>query len=178
MSRGAALLLAILLAAVLAGCKRSEPGTLDPVRAIRGRVEPRFRAPADGRLTDAQIDKYLKVRRAIHGTASEAEAAHELGVDPAEVDWIRARIVEAFSVLDTRRVAEAGAEAYTRAIASLRQAREAARDSRTAAMLDAEIAAAERERAALKTPDPGPPAAAANAVRVASRRAEIEAVGP
>jgi hypothetical protein len=176
--RGAALILAIALAAAAGACKRAEPGGLDPVRAIRGRLEPRFRTPADGRLTDAQIETYLRVRRAVRGTASEEAAAHALGVDPAEVDWVRGRIIEAFSLLDSRRVAESGTEAYTRAIASLRQARATAGDPRTAAKLDAEIAGAERERAALKRPDPAPRAAAANAARLAPRRAEIEALGP
>lgn len=178
MRRGRALLLAIPLAAAAAGCNRAEPGRLDPVRAIRSRVEPRFRPPADGRLTDAQVDMYLRVRRAVRGTASDATAARELGVDPAEFDWVRARITEALSVLDARHVAQAGAEAYGRAIASLRKAREEAGDPRTTAMLDAEIAAGERERAALRRPDPLPPGIAANAARVAIRRTDIEALGP
>ncbi len=178
MRRGAALLLAVALAAGAAACNRSEPSRLDPVRALRSRVEPRFRTPPDGRLTESQIDAYLKVRRAVRGTASDAEAAHGLGVDPAEFDWVRARIIEALSALDSRKVAEAGIEAYTRALASLRQARDAAGDPRTAAKLDAEIAATERERALLRRPDPVPPAVAVNAVRVAARRAEIESLGP
>jgi hypothetical protein len=159
-------------------CKPSEPGGLDPVRAIRSRVEPNFRAPADGRLTDAQIDAYLKVRRAVDGTVSDAEKARGLGVDPAEFDWVRARIIEALSALDSRKVAEAGLEPYTRGIASLREARVAAGDPRTAARLDTEIAAMERERALLRKPDPLPPAAVANAARVAPRRAQIESLGP
>ena len=39
-----------------------------------GRPEPRFQPPADGLLTDAQLDRYLQVRRAA-GAGSDAEAA-------------------------------------------------------------------------------------------------------
>lgn len=169
---------AIVLAASAAACRQNEPGRLDPVQAIRSRVEPAFRAPADGRLTPAHLDKYLKVRRAVRGATSDAEAARGVGVDPAEFEWIRGRIIEALAVLDARRVAEGGLESYARAIASLRAARESAADSKTAARIDAEIAALERERAALHRPDPAAPAAVANAARVEARRAEIEALGP
>lgn len=169
---------AIALTAGASACRRGEPGRLEPVRAIRSRVEPAFRPPADGRLTPAQLDTYLKVRRALRGATSDTDAARSLGVDPAEFDWIRARIIEALAVLDARRLAESGLESYGRAIASLRAARESAADSKTAARIDAEIAALERERAALRRPDPAGPAAVANAARVEARRAEIEALGP
>jgi len=176
--RGPSSFLLIALAAGAAACGREEPRGLDPVRSIRSRVEPAFRAPADGRLTDAQLDAYAKVRRAMRGATSGADAARAVGVDPAEFDWIRARIFEALGVLDSRRVGESALESYGRAIASLRAAREAAADPKTGARIDAEIAAFERERAALRRPDPVAPAALANAARVEARRGEIEALGP
>ena len=162
----------------LAGCRRLEPETLDPVRAIRVRAEPRFRAPEGGRLTPAHIDLYVKVRRAT-GRGSEAEAARAVGADPAEFAWVRARITEGLGAYDGRRVAAAAGESYTRGLAALREARRAAPDARTASRLDSEIAALERERASLRRPPADvSPAAAANGALVETRRAEIESVRP
>ncbi len=162
----------------LAGCRRLEPERLDPVRAIRSGVEPRFRAPQDGLLTPAQIDLYLKVRRAA-GRGSDAEAARTLGADPAEFAWTRGRITEGIAAFDARRVADAAGESYARGLAALREARRAAPDARTASRLDVEIAALERERASLRRrPADVPPAAAANAALVETRRAEIDSVRP
>jgi len=162
----------------LAGCRRLEPETLDPVRAIRARAEPRFRPPDDGRLTPAQIDLYLKVRRAA-GRGSDAEAARTLGVDPAEYAWTRARLTEGLAAYDGRRVSDDVGESYARSLAALREARRAAPDARTAGRLDAEIAALERERASLRRrPADASPAAAANGALAQARRAEIESVRP
>ncbi len=163
---------------VAAGCKGREAGKLDPIRAIRARVEPRFRPPADGRMTGAQVDAYVKVRRAVGSTRSDTRAARELGIDPAEFDWIRARMIEAFGLLDSRAVHEAALESAARAVAALRAARRSALDARTAARLDAEITAAERERAAMRRFDAATPAVVANAALLAPRRAELEALGP
>ena len=129
-------------------------------------------------MTAAQIDLYLKVRRAA-GRGSDAEAARALGADPAEFAWTRARITEALAAHDARRVADAALESYARALAALREARRAAPDARTAAPLDFEIAALEKERASLRRrPVDFPPAAAANDALVETRRAEIESVRP
>lgn len=162
----------------VAGCRRLEPRELDPVRAIRARAEPQFRAPANGRLSSAQIDLYVKVRRAA-GRGSEAEAARVLGVDPAEFAWARARIAEALGASEGRRVADAALESTARGLAALRAARRAAPDARTASRLDVEIAALERERASLRRkPADAPPIASANARLAEARRAEIESLEP
>ncbi len=162
----------------VAGCRRLEPRELDPVRAIRARVEPEFRAPGNGRLSSAQIDLYVKVRRAA-GRGSEAEASRVLGADPAEFAWARARIAEALGASEERRVAAAALGSTARGLAALRAARHAAADAGTASRLDVEIAALERERASLRRkPADAPPAAAANSRLVEARRAEIEALQP
>ena len=126
--------LTIALVAGVVACKPSEPGGLDPVRA---HPEPRRAAlPAAGRrTTDRGSDRRCtsEFGSTVGRTASDAEKARGLGVDPAEFDWVRARIIEALSALDSRKVADAGLEPYTRAIASLREARVAAGDPRTAA---------------------------------------------
>src|SRR6266542_2750923 len=81
----------------------------------------RFQPPADGLLTDAQIDRYVRVRRAARGVGKpegprtppleptprlrfDEEAARAVGVDPEEFVWVRARIVEALVALDTSQV--------------------------------------------------------------------------
>jgi hypothetical protein len=167
-------------AAVLAfapACRRGEKTTaLDPVRAIRSRVEPRFRPPEDGHLSPAQIDLYLKVRGA--GAGPEADAVRALGIDPVEFDWTRGRIAEALIALDARAVRESALEAYGKGIAALREARRATRDPRAAARLDVEIAALEKERASARRTEPLPPGVARNAALVAPRRAQIESVRP
>jgi hypothetical protein len=168
--------LALAAAGVVSSCRRFEPRRLDPVRALRSRVRPRFQPPADGLVTERQIQMYLSVRRAA-GSGSDADAARALQADPVEFVWVRDRVVEALMALDARDVAEPVIESYGKAIATLREARRTAREAAAIARLDAEIAALERERAAVRSPDPGP-GAAVNAVRVRPHRAAIEALGP
>ncbi len=169
--------LALLATLAGAGCRRIQPQALDPVRAIRSRVEARFRPPASGQITNAQIDLFLRIRHAA-GAGSDAEAARAEGMDPAEFEWVRGRIVEAFQALDAKQVTAAAAEQYARTVAMLREVRRGVRDPQAAARVDAEIAALERERVALRKGDPLAPPAGRNAALVAPRRAEIAAVGP
>jgi len=168
-------LLAAIVAIAPTSCRKLEP-RLDPVRALQARVRPRFSPPADGRLTDSQIDLFLKVRRAA-GRRPPSEVAEEMRADPEELAWVRARIADALIALDARQVSEAAADAYAASLARLRETRRTTPDARTAARLDAEIAALEKERAALRHPVPSS-AATRNAAVVAPRRAEIERVGP
>jgi hypothetical protein len=162
---------------LVAGCPRASSRRLDPVRAIRAQVRPGFQPPADGLITQAQIDRYLAARRAAK-TAPESVPAARPGPDPAELAWVRARIVEALAALDSRDVTAAAAEGYSRAIVNVREARRAARDPQAAARLDAEIAALERERATLRRAEGVTPRMLENAARVAPHRAEIESSGP
>ncbi len=155
----------------------------------------RFRPPADGLLTDAQIDRYVRVRRAARGLGgtpgppakpleqtrelrSDEEAARAAGVDPEEFGWVRTRIVEALVALDTAQVSNGAEATYARTIASLREAARSVKDRETLRRMEEQIAGLERERAALKAGDKPPAAVAANARRVASRRGEIEVLGP
>ena len=174
--RPAVLLLAVAAMPGVFACRRIERAKLDPVRALRSRVEPRFGAPADGLLTQAQVEMFLRVRRQV-GSASVAEAARGMGIDPAEFVWTRARIVEALGALDSARVVDAAIESNTRALAALRQARGATHDPKAMTRLDGEIAGIERQRASLRKADPLPPQLRRNAALVAPRRAEIESAG-
>ncbi len=172
----AAVLLAATAGLAPASCRKVEAPRLDPVRAIRERVRPAFSPPADGLLTDAEIDTFIRVRKA-SGRRPPSEVAGEMEVDPAEFAWVRARIGEALMALDAQRATEAAAGSYAEALAGLRETRRTTRDVRTAARIDAEIAALERERSSLRRPIPASPASR-NAARIAPRRAELEQIGP
>ena len=134
----------------------------------------RFQPPADGLLTSAHIDHYIRVRRASRGRTDD-EAASAVSVDPEEYAWARARILEAIVSLETSQVRGAAEGTYSRTIASLKEASRGAKDAETRRKLEEQIAALERERSSLKAPDPVAPNVAANAKRVSSRRAEIQA---
>ena len=140
-----------------------------------------FEPPADRLLTDRHLDLYLKVRRAIRApqgsraSRSESDAARALGQDPDELAWIRARIVEALVALDASRVRRESSQTYERTIASLRMTLKSVRDPQIARTIQGEIAALERERGGLVRPDSVPSDIAANARKVADRRAELEA---
>ena len=170
------LLLAALAALAASSCRKLEAPRLDAVRAFEAKVRPRFTPPADGLLTNAQLDAYLKV---LHesGRRPPSDVAESMGVDPAEFAWVRARIAEALLALDGRQVSDTAAENLAAALSRLRETRRATRDSRTAARLDTEIAALEKERAALHRLVPASPASR-NGALVAPRRAELERYGP
>jgi hypothetical protein len=163
-------------ASILAGpaCRQAKPGPPVVAGAPVGLLPRRFEPPRDGLLTDRHIDLYGKVRRAARDR-SESDAARALGLDPDELAWIRARIVEALVALDASRVREASAQTYARAIASLRVTLRSVRDPRTSRTVESQIAALERERAGMRRSDPLPAALAANTRRVAARRSELEA---
>jgi hypothetical protein len=163
------------------GCSKpaSPPAPSPPAqpRLSKLTLTQRFRPPVDGLLTNAMIDRYLKVRRPARGKP-ETDFADTLRVDPEETVWVEARIREALAELDTRRVRAETEDSYARAIASLRQARESVRDRESTRTLNEQIATLEKERASLKALDSAPPEVAMNARRVASRRAEIDAARP
>jgi hypothetical protein len=179
-ARAAAVALVLLeagLAFSSAACRKIDRSSLPAVRSLPGRLAPRFQAPANGEITPAQVDLYLRVRRAgRHG--SDIEAARALGLDPVEFVWVRSRVLEAVAYLEARRVREGASEAWTRSIAVLREARRETSDARAAARLDAEIGALQREAAATRQADAGLAAGARNAPKIAARRAEIDAVAP
>jgi len=133
----------------------------------------RFRPPADGLLTEGQLDRYIRVRRAARGR-SEEEAARAVGVDPEELAWVRARVVEALVSLDTAQVRGAADGTYARTIAAVKEATKSVKDGETRRRLNEQIALLERERASLRPPEAPPAPVAANARRVAPRRADLE----
>ena len=160
------------LAAAFA-CRRAAREAPKPVLPALPRVV-RFQPPADGLVTEAQLDRYLRARRSARGRTDE-EASTAVGVDPEEVAWVRARVVEAIVYLESAEVRIAAEGTYSRTIAALRQAVAGAKDNETSRKLEEQIAALEKERAGLKAPAPPSPAVLANAKRIAPRRAELQA---
>lgn len=171
----------VLLLSVLAvspGCG-DEAATRARLKQVavesRARLRARlgFQAPADGILTDSEIDRYVKVQKAARNRSGE-EAAVAVGVDPEEFAWVRTRISQALLESDRRRVRVSSDEVYGKTIASLRETRRGVRDASTARSLDEQIAGLERERATLHRSEPASAALAANVRRVAARRSEID----
>jgi hypothetical protein len=177
-ARAALLLVSAVALAASGGCGNgdSAAGRLTRVaRASGARLRARagFQPPADGLLTDAQIDRYVKVRRAAKGRSDE-DAARAVAVDPDEFAWVRSRVIEALLEADRRRVRTASDEVYAKTIASLRETRRAVHDAATGRSLDEQIAGLERERATLHKAEPVLPAIAANSRKVAARRSELD----
>jgi len=133
----------------------------------------RFQPPADGVITDAQLERYIRVRRGAKAR-TDSDSARAVGVDPDEVAWVRARVDEALIEADSRRVRAASDEVYARTIASLRETRKSVRDPATARSVDEQIAGLERERATLRRASAAAPAVVENARKVAARRADLE----
>ena len=113
------------------------------------------------------------MRRATRGR-SEEETARAVGVDPEELAWVRSRVVEALVSLDTAQVRSAADGTYARTIAAVREAAKTVKNPETLRRLNEQIVLLERERASLKPPEAPPAAVAANARRVAARRADLE----
>ena len=172
---GAALAGAALASAASCGkdeaARRSAPLTAVAQAGVRLRLG--FQPPADGLLTEAQIDRYVRVRRAAKGRP-DPDAARAVGVDPDEFAWVRARVDEGLLEADRRRIRATSDEVYGKTIAALRETRKAVKEPKEARGLDEQIAGLERERAALRRADDVSPAVVANSRRVAARRAEIE----
>ncbi len=149
----------------------------DALRQAARRVGPSFRPPADGLVTDQQVDQFIRVRQAAKGR-TDAETARALGIAPEEIAWTRARVVEVLVALDERRVREASAEVYARALTSLRAARGKTRDPAESRVLDEQITALERERATVRQEETPSQVLLTNMRRIAGRRAELEALAP
>jgi hypothetical protein len=105
--RSLALVLAIPLASGLATCRAVHQVTDKGLPEPRAAGTPRFTPPANGELSAAQIEMFLRVRpheQAIlkqpGGDPPEAEvrAAREAGVEPEEYRWVKERIARAVLV--------------------------------------------------------------------------------
>lgn len=148
------LLSAILLLASLANCRQRRDA---PVRTPPASQASRFTPPSDGKLTEAQIERFLEVRPrekeisdATGDPEADVRAAREMGKDPAEYQWVKARIVEAVLARITADWSTMDAPSRRRLVEGMERVKNTIRDRE-------DRAAVEREIARLRGPGPAPP---------------------
>jgi hypothetical protein len=148
----------ILISALLAGCQeQAEEPAPQPAPA---RVS-RFTPPPDGKLTEKQIQLFLEVRprekqiadRTWDATA-DTRAAREMGRDPAEYQWVKARIAEAVLARITADWETMDEESRQAMLEGMARVRDTIVDREDRAIL-------ERRMAQLRGSAPEPPASAA-----------------
>ena len=137
--------LLFLIFALLAGC-REKPEEPARKATVPARVS-RFTPPPDGRLTEKQIDLFLKVRpreKQISDRngdpAADAHAARELGCDPAEYQWVKARVAEAVLVRITADWESMDEESRQAMLEGMERVRDTLRDREDRAALERRIA--------------------------------------
>src|SRR5438067_2212683 len=107
---------AAFVALSVIGCEQKPERTPGQAgAALKGLV--RFRPPADGLITQAELDRYIRVRRGARGPPP-LPSARAVAVDLDEYAWVRARVIEALVALDTRKVRAASEETYAKTIAA------------------------------------------------------------
>jgi hypothetical protein len=154
---------ALLCAAVLAGCAREaaeekEAGKtrrLSTAEVMAQVAKAAYQPPADGRLTEEQVRKYLEVkRRARQGrkaeppaedseepsAAADLRAALELGYNPKELSWVQERVLEAWIALRGQELDRKIAESRNQMIRDLETRLQSAADPKQKAELEKQIA--------------------------------------
>jgi hypothetical protein len=99
------LILTSAISALLAGCRERPEEPIRKAVPARQVLVPRFTPPPDGKLTEKQIELFLEVRPRekqiadrTGDPAADARAARELRRDPAEYQWVKARVADAVLV--------------------------------------------------------------------------------
>lgn len=169
---------ALLCAAVLAGCAREaaeekEAGKnrrLSTAEVMAQVAKAAYQPPADGRLTEEQVRKYLEVKRRARqdrtaeppaedteepSAAADLRAALELGYNPKELSWVQERILEAWIALRGQELDRKIAESRNQMIRDLETRLQSAADPKQKAELEKQIAEI-RAAAPLATSAPPP----------------------
>jgi hypothetical protein len=154
---------ALLCAAVLAGCAReaaeekeaAQTRRLSTAEVMAQVAKAAYQPPADGRLTEEQVRKYLEVkRRARQGrtaeppaedseepsAAADLRAALELGYNPKEIGWVQERVQEAWIALRGQELDRKIAESRNQMIRDLEARLQSAADPKQKAELEKQIA--------------------------------------
>ena len=146
--------------------------------------------PADGRLVEAQVGRYvafLQNRARLGGGDAEirgesvgdrdSEAARSLGLNPGEVRWVGQKVLDARLHIEERDAAARNLETYRTTLASLQKALAASTDAATRSTVARQIADLERESAEAERSlrRPTEPALAANEALVRRFRIELDA---
>ena len=146
---------ALLLAFLVSCGGPGDSGSRRPGALTR---PPVYTPPADGRLTDAQVAKYvayLQNRARLASVETDAEsdsrgdrdsgAARSLGVNPDEIRWIGQKVLEARIRIGEKEAEKRNLETYRATIAALRRALEASTDPATRSTVSRQIAELEKE---------------------------------
>lgn len=180
MARSAFLALFLGAALIVSGCRGKEKeeaprGTASLMEEV---AKAEYRPPADGRLTERQVEMYVKVEarsRKIRGNdpaTADLRAARELGVNPKELLWVQDRVREAESagagaILDSKIQ-----ESRLRVLRFLEEERKKAVDPGRRAEIDRQIG---ELRALMKGSRPSlGPGVRHNAALIAKHRDDLE----
>jgi hypothetical protein len=182
---------ALLCAAVLAGCARDatddekakKTRTLTTAEVMDQVARATYQPPADGRMTEEQLRKYLEVkRRARQGRSAEAaggdepakaadlRAALELGYNPKEIGWVQERVLEAWIALRGQELDRKIAESRNQMLQDLEARLKNAADPQQKAELEKQIA---EIRAAAPLATAAPPPLEHNAKLVGRHESEV-----
>jgi hypothetical protein len=153
----------LLVASLIVLVSCGAPGGTEnrgPGAAARPRA---YMPPADGRLTDAQVAKYvafLQNRARISPAEAdsegdsridrEAEAARSLGVSPDEIRWIGQKVLEARIRIAEKEAERRNLDTYRATLVSLRKALDASTDPATRSTVSRQIGELERESAEIE----------------------------
>jgi hypothetical protein len=173
---------ALLCAAVLASCAREaaeekEAGKtrkLSTAEVMAQVAKAAYQPPADGRLTEEQVRRYLEVkRRARQGrtaeppvagaekpgaeepsNAADLRAALELGYNPKEIGWVQERVQEAWIALRGQELDRKIAESRNQMIRELETRLQSATDPKQKVELEKQIAEIRAAAPATAAPPP------------------------
>lgn len=154
-------LVSVVLLMTLVSCGRArEPEDRRPTVSARSRA---YMPPADGRLTDAQVAKYVAFlqnrARLTSGDPDlesdsrsdrDAEAARSLGVNPDEIRWIGQKVLDARIRIGEKEAERRNLETYRATIASLKKALDASTDPATRSTVFRQMTELERESAEIE----------------------------
>jgi hypothetical protein len=184
---------ALLCAAVLAGCAREatdeeragkKTRTLTTAEVMDQVARATYQPPADGRMTEEQLRRYLEVkRRSRQGRTAEAaaggeepaqaadlRAALELGYNPKEIGWVQERVLEAWIALRGQELDRKIAESRNQMLRDLEARLQSAADPQQKAELEKQIA---EIRAAAPVATAAPPPLEHNAKLVGRHESEV-----
>lgn len=190
---------AVLCMAVLAGCAREAAEEKEAGKSRQTRemttaqvmdevAKASYQSPADGRLTEEQVLRYLEVKRRARtlrpaGSASgpqagagepvaaaDLRAALDLGYNPKEIGWTQERVLEAWIALRGQELDRKIAESRNGMLRDLEGRLRSAADPKQKAELEKQIA---EIRAAAPLATAAPPALDHNASLIRRHETEV-----
>ncbi len=194
------IVVAVTAAVFAAACRREATPAAEPAPVPRApeASRPTYRAPADGRVTKAQVEAYLGVLEKVkldrsrkpsgsilvpgdplNMESSDVAAARERGWNVAEYLWVRERVLEAEAVGLGDRLMASHLAMLERTLAELRTRRASAPDEGSRKLLGEQIANFETEanRTRRESRERDPENVRANLKTIEPLLARLEAAG-